>query len=215
MPRLYRWFIQRKKFQFIPNASVIPPVKLSAAERSAIYERFTSTDKSLIVFFGFIHSQKGIEFILEMADPAKHHIVLIGAHNDTDPYYKALTQKIKQGPCRNNVTVTGFLPAADTAKILAAADAVVLPFRAGGGIWNTSLHAAAIQGTFTLTTSRERHGYDSSNNIYYARPADIEDMRQALHLYIGRRNLDAALSQYESWESIAKKHIDLYRDLLS
>jgi glycosyltransferase involved in cell wall biosynthesis len=214
MPRLYRWFIRNKNFRFIPNASAIPHVRLSASERIEIHSRFTSTDKSLLAFFGFLYPHKGIEFLFEIADPAKHHIVLIGAFNADDPYYQAVMQKIEQGPWRNNITVAGFLPAIETAKILSAADAVVLPFRDGGGIWNTSLHAAAIQGTFTLTTSRECHGYVSSENIYYARLDDTEDMRQALNLYIGRKNSDAALNQSETWESIAKKHIDLYHDLL-
>jgi glycosyltransferase involved in cell wall biosynthesis len=215
MPKRYRWLIRYKEFRFIPNASVIPHVKLSAAERIAIHDRFTSTDKALLVFFGFIYPQKGIESLFEIADPAKHHIVLIGPINDADPYYKALIQKVMQGPLRNNFTVAGFLPEVETAKILAAADAVVLPFRDGGGIWNTSLHAAAIQGTFTLTTSQESHGYVNSENIYYARPADTEDMRQALNLYIGRKNSDVALSQYATWASIARNHIDLYRNLLA
>jgi glycosyltransferase involved in cell wall biosynthesis len=214
MPKTYRWFIRHKVFRFIPNASAIPRAKLSSAERIDIHSRFTSTDKALLVFFGFLYPHKGVELLFEIADPAKHHIVLVGSFDVTAPYYKTIMQKIEQGKWRNNVTVAGFLPAFETAKILDTADAVVLPFRDGGGIWNSSLHAAAIQGTFTLTTSRDRHGYVNSENIYYARLNDIEDMRQALNLYIGRRNSDATLIQSATWETIAKDHINLYHELL-
>ena len=73
---------------------------------------------------------------------------------------------------------------------------------------------AAIQGTFVLTTSRERHGYDPSENIYYARPDDVADMRQALNLYVGHRTVNNATSQYADWDSIADAHVRLYRSLL-
>jgi glycosyltransferase involved in cell wall biosynthesis len=215
MPRRYHWLSKHKKFRFIPNASTIPAVRISDAERAEIHKRFTSSDKSLLVFFGFIYPQKGVEFLFEIADPTKHHIVFIGVINTADPYHKTILEKIEQGPWHNNVTVAGFLPDEETGKILAAADAVVLPFRNGGGMWNTSLHAAALQGTFVLTTSSENHGYVDSENIYYAWPGDVDDMRQALNLYVGRRKSDDSMRQFATWESIAKAHIDLYRVLLA
>ncbi len=215
MPRTYRWLMRHKKFRFIPNASTIPAVRISDAERAEIHKRFTSSDKSLLVFFGFIYPQKGVEFLFEIADPTKHHIVFIGAINSADPYHKTILGKIEQGPWHNNITVAGFLPEGETAKILAAADAVVLPFRNGGGLWNTSLHAAVLQGTFVLTTSLENHGYIDSENIYYAWPGDVDDMRQALNLYVARKNSDASITRFATWESIAKSHIDLYCALLA
>lgn len=215
MPRRYRWLCRFKKFRFIPNASTVPAVKITVSERDEIHQRFTSSEKSLLVFFGFLYPEKGVELLFDIADPTKHHLVLIGAINEADSYYKAVLNKIEQGPWRNNATLTGFLPALETAQILAAADAVVLPFRSGGGMWNTSLHAAAIQGTFVLTTSPENIGYVESENIYYAHPGDIGEMRQALNQYIGRKNSSASLEQYATWESIAKTHIDLYHALLA
>ena len=72
--------------------------------------------------------------------------------------------------------------------MLAAADAVVLPFRSGGGSWNSSIKAAAVQGTFVLTTSTERHGLDPDGNVYYARPSDAKDLMEALRRHLGRRS---------------------------
>src|SRR3989338_3923152 len=58
----------------------------------------------------------------------------------------------------------------------------------------------------SLTTSYEQHGYFPLENIYYGRPGDVADMRQALRLYLGHRNNEAAAAQYITWESIADRH---------
>ena len=114
----------------------------------------------LVAYFGFIHLAKRVELLFEVADPLQHHLVLVGELNSEDEYHKRILYLINRQPWIGKVTVTGFLPAEEAGRILAAADAVVLPFRDGGGIWNTSIHASLAQGTFVLTTSREQHGYD-------------------------------------------------------
>lgn len=214
MPRFYRWLIRRKQFRFIPNASALPRLLLTSRERLAVHERFAPAEKSLLAYFGFIYPHKGVDILFELAVPEKHHIVLIGYFNEVDPYHKAIMERIQQGPWADKVTVTGFLPPDEAARILAAADAVVLPFRDGGGTWNTSLHGAAMQGTFILTTSRERHGYDTSENIYYARPDDIEDMREALRLFAGKKNTAENINRFATWDSIADEHMRLYKTVM-
>ena len=207
MPLWMRWLTKHKEFRYIPNASSIPAAKISDAERRAIRERYLSSEKRLIAFFGFIYPHKQVELLFEIADPATDHIVLIGDLNMNDPYQKSLMEKAEQAPWREHVTVTGFMPPTEAARLLSAADAVVLPFQGGGGLWNTSLHAAAMQGTFVLTTSFDRQGYNSTENIYYAKPGDIEQMRSALQNYAGRK-ID--LPQLPEWDFISKAHVQLY-----
>ena len=84
------------------------------------------------------------------------------------------------------VTFTGFLSHREAAALLAVADAVILPFRAGGGEWNTTIHAAVLQGTFVLTTSSTERGYDETHNVYYAEPDNLTEMRSALDTYARR-----------------------------
>lgn len=210
-----RWLICHKQFQFIPNASAIPRLELSEAERSAIHQQFASLSEHLVVYFGFIYAHKGVDLLFEIVDPAGHHLVLIGEFNHEDSYHKLLLQRVQGGPWAGKVTITGFLSEEQAARVLAAADAVVLPFRDGGGLWNTSLHGAMIQGTFVLTTSSEQRGYDPVRNIYFAQPGDVAEMRKALHLYIGHRNTASDLSQVGTWEAIAKSHETLYRAVLN
>ena len=214
MPAWSRWLIRNKCFDFIPNASTIPEIRLSDAERSVLHKRFTSPANSVVVFFGFVYPNKDVEHLFEILDPARHHLVLICDLDRRNPYHNKILCRMEQGEWAGKVTVTGFLPAADAGRILAMADAVVLPFRDGGGRWNTSVHSALVQGTFVLTTSYEQHGYFPLENIYYGRPGDVADMRQALHLYLGRRNQDAAISQDISWETIANMHKTFYQTLL-
>ena len=207
MPLWMRWLTKHKEFRYIPNASSIPAATLSDAERLAIRERYLSSEKRLIAFFGFIYPHKQVELLFEIADPATDHIVLIGDLDMNDPYHKSLMKKTERAPWAGHVTVTGFMPPTEAARLLSAADAVVLPFQGGGGLWNTSLHSAAMQGTFVLTTSFDRQGYNSTENIYYAKPCDVEQMRSSLQNYAGRK-ID--LPQLPDWDFISKAHVQLY-----
>jgi glycosyltransferase involved in cell wall biosynthesis len=214
MPNWYRWLIWRKQFRFIPNASAIPRTRLSEQEKFAIRSHFAPRPARLIVYFGFVHPAKRVELLFEIADPSQHHLVLICDLNSGDEYHKLILDRVNQPPWTGNVTVTGFLPAEEVGRILAAADAVVLPFRDGGGIWNTSIHAAVAQGTFVLTTAREQHGYNSSSNVYYARPDDVPDMSYALRTQIGSRRPETDADQVSEWETIAEEHMALYTSVL-
>ncbi len=81
-------------------------------------------------------------------------------------------------------------------------------------MWNTSLHGAALQGTFIITTSTDRQGYDAQENVYYARPGDVDDMRRALQHYLGRKNTESNIRRLATWETIAAEHRRLYEDVL-
>ena len=209
-----RFLTRRKRPRFIPNGSPIPRVELSDSERRDIRRRLNSSAKYFVAYFGFIYPHKSVELLFDVPDPRQDHLVLIGPLDQDQPYQRALRERAQREPWKGKVTVTDFLPGEEAARLLAAVDAVLLPFRDGGGVWNTSLQAAAIQGTFVLTTSRERQGFDPSSNIYFSKPGDVADMRSALRQYVGRRNTSRATDGYASWESIAQAHISLYRELL-
>jgi glycosyltransferase involved in cell wall biosynthesis len=210
MAPLYRWLNRRKYVKFIPNASTIPPIQLSEDERSAVRSRFCSPDSRLIAFFGFVYPDRGTELLFQVADPGQHHLVFISDLNSADEYQKSILDQAQRDPWAGSITITGYLPAEEVGQILAAADAVVLPFKDGGGMWNTSIRAAISQGSFVLTTAREQHGYDSTDNTYYARPDDIADMRNALRTYLGKRNSISRVGLRRDWDSIAQAHLALY-----
>ena len=210
------WFMKalvgRDKVRFIPNASSVPQVNLSAAERASLKRSISSGSAQLVAFFGFSYPHKGVDLLFRIADPARHHLVLIGELSPADVYHRQLLALAESAEWRGRVTTTGFVDNVKAAQLLAAADAAVFPYRVGGGIWNSSLHAATDQGTFALTTSKERNGYDAAANVYYARPGDVEEMRQALLRHQGVRKEPG---DRDAWIKIASLHKALYLSLVA
>jgi glycosyltransferase involved in cell wall biosynthesis len=207
---VYRYLIGRKQYRFIPNAATVPRLRICEEDRCLVRERFGASDRKLVVYFGFLFPHKGVDLLFEIADPARHHLVVAGEMNSHDAYHAALRTRISQPPWAGRVTVTGFVAPDEGSLIMAAADAVVLPFRNGGGPWNTSLHGAMLQGVFVLTTSRDRSGYDAEHNVYYAQPGNVDEMRLALDRYMGCRTEEATVDHYVNWATIAAEHQDLY-----
>jgi glycosyltransferase involved in cell wall biosynthesis len=173
---------------FIPNASVLPTVVLGADERASLKAELGCGERQLLAFFGFAYPHKGVEQLFEIADPARHHLVLIGELSKDDPYHAGLLRLAGQQPWRGKVSLSGFSDAGRAARILAAADAAIFPFVCGGGPWNSSVHAAISQGTFTILASREHSGYVPQENIYFAPPGAIEEMRSPQRIGLGSRH---------------------------
>ena len=207
----YRGLANNREIVFIPNASTIPPVALSDEERSAIRIKFNQPDKRLILYFGFAYFPKGIDLLFDIADPNRHYLILACDLDRKDPYQNSILERMQRPDWEHHATTTGYLSTNDLARTLASVDAVILPFRGGGGVWNTSIHGVIAQGTFLLTTSRECHGYDSVRNLYFATPDDVDDMRQALETFAGHRQPPP--SPETCWKDIAEEHIRLYRKI--
>lgn len=208
----YQWIFRHRPFRFIPNAPTIPVVLLTEEQRSSIRREMFPDADHVVGYFGFVSPAKNITALFEIADPAKHHIVLACDLDPSDPYHAEIIKRTRSETWKKKVTVTGFLPPLEVAKILATADAMVFPFREGTGAWNTSIQGAVAQGTFVMTTSRERNGFDEKRNIFYAAPGDLTGMREALACHMGRRALPQDISG--DWSSIAREHVRFYRELL-
>ena len=213
LPWYLRRVIKRKEFRFIPNASSIPAVILSDDERRAIREDFATGDRRLVLSFGFAYPAKGMERLFDLLDPEREQLIVATDLRDDDPYHRLLLEQLRSSRWRDRSRVIGFQAAGDLARIIAASDAVVLPFRDGGGGWNTSLHAVASQGTFAVTTSEDRRGYDAQTNTYYAPRDGLTEMRAAIDEYAGRR-LPPRIGA-DPWQEIAAAHVELYRAVLA
>jgi glycosyltransferase involved in cell wall biosynthesis len=211
MPFWFRVLAARKRFHLVPNGPTVPRIILDDDERATIRERWGARGRALLAFFGLCYEHKGIDDLLAAFDPSRHHLVIVGGIDQADPYQAALLRRVGEPPLREHVTIAGFLPAPEAAQVLAAADAVVLPFRRGGGDWNTSMKAAALQGTFVLTTSTTAHGYDEAANVYWARPGDPADLATALARYLGRRIATPSPDVTgPDWAEIARRHVAIY-----
>jgi glycosyltransferase involved in cell wall biosynthesis len=216
MPLWFKALSAPKTFELIPNAPTIPPSTLNSVQRAAIRAEYLRGGSRLIAFFGFLYEHKGIDDLLSILDPTQDRLLLIGEVKDWDPYQIALVKRLSEAPFLDFVQLTGYLTAEKVSDLLAAADAIALPYRNGGGSWNTSLQAAILQGTFVLTTSNEQHGFDQDINVYYARPGDLNDYRSALALHAGKRPAATNPERMPlTWPEIVKRHVGLYRSYLS
>ncbi|HEV7239986.1 MAG TPA: glycosyltransferase [Thermoanaerobaculia bacterium] len=215
MPPLFRRLVRRKKFRMIANAASIPALELSSAHRAEVRRRFGPEDARLLAYFGFVYDHKGVEDLFAIADPTTDVLILVAELRDDDEYHRRISQLASSSAWAGRCFVTGFLPADEVAEVLAAADAVVLPFRMGGGMWNTSLAAAAAQGTFVLTTSTDGPGYDPERNVQYTVPGDLEEMRRALRNHSGKRVPANDELRRAEWRRIVEDHASLYQELLA
>jgi len=213
IPRLLRFLVPKRKIALISNAAVLPKIALSAAERDAVKREAQCSVGRLIVFFGFSFPHKGVDLLFRIADPKDHCLLFIGPQSAGDPYHQSLRRLAETGAWKGRAAFTGFIGSEQAARLLAAADAAVFPYRTGGGIWNSSLHAAMVQDTFVLTTSLERNGYDASANVYYARPDDVDEMRRALRQHQGVRRT-RPYSADDEWLAIAQQHHQIFTALL-
>lgn len=211
-PRWLRRRLASVAVKYIPNGSTIPQVRLTAMERESV-RRKVSDGRPIIAYFGFAYPNKGVELLFEIADPASHHLLLICNLDASHEYQKRLLDLANSEPWRTHVTVTGFLPAQDVGKYLAAADSVVFPFPGGIGNWNTSVKAALAAGTLVVGTTADtsRVGYDPEQNLYLARCDDITDLQRGLLTYLGRR-VDPG--PQIDWRQIAESHEEFYSAIL-
>lgn len=211
-PKFMRWVFWNKREFFIKNASVIPSNTLNEEQRAQTRLAYLEGQKRLIVFFGFIHSGKNVELLFSIANPETDIICIAGEFNVNDTYHQKIFKLANQDKWINKVRFEGFLDEQKAARLLAAADAIILPFSTGGGVWNTSLQAASNQGSFVITTAKNPTGYDKASNVYYSNINDIDEMRQALDRWQGSK-ISPENNIIHEWELIAKEHNNVYASL--
>jgi glycosyltransferase involved in cell wall biosynthesis len=212
---MLHWALWKKKPVFIRSASTIPRIDLREQEKHVLRMQYLQKQARLIVFFGFVSPDKGVELLFDIADPVSDHIVIAGEIDKGGDYYRDIMRRASAKPWTGKASITGFLPLTNVAALLAVADAVILPFRKGGGEWNTSIHGAVLNGAFVITTSLTQNGYDKKRNVYYAKVDNTQEMRSALDSYSGsRRGYDAEIDKYD-WRNISDEHRTLYRALLT
>lgn len=211
LPGVFRDLVKARQWTFIPNATALPTSTLAPEKRSRLRNQYLNGRKRLIVYFGFVYPNKGIERLFDIANPATDTLIIAGATPDA-VYADQLKGLVDSGAWAGHARFTGFMDVEDAADLLAVADAVVLPFLDGGGEWNTSIHSALAQGTLVITTALEPRGDDPERNLFTAHIDDTEAMRAALDLLAGRKIADSG--REIKWKDIAARHRDFYRGLV-
>ena len=211
VPLLTQMALRKVSLSLIPASSMLPAVALSDDERSEIRGRFLFNCEPLLVYYGFVAPLKGLEVLLEAVSKTRARLIMACDLFPSDDYHKSLLDRVSALGIAARTTITGFLPDRALSEIMAAADAVVLPFRDGAQPCNTSIDGAVAQGTFVLTTSLLHSGYDHEKNIYWAKPGDVDEMIAALDKFAGLRS--ACVPSDSKWRDIAARHLKIYRQV--
>lgn len=212
LPGYVRLALSRIPRAHIPNASVIPVVRLPDLQRVLVRDA-VSRGRELVTFFGFMHPNKGVDRLFEIADPARHHLLFIGALDPDYAYHRTLLAHARTPPWRDHVTFTGHIEPNEVGRLLTASDAVVFPFLEGVGDWNTSVDAALGSGSLVLATSATvQRITDAGDRNLVLLPCDQwRSLRSALQDRLSRRVEPRRTS---GWPAIVQRHLDLYAKAL-
>src|SRR5262249_24892283 len=90
MPWYMRALIRGDTMKLLPNASIVPQARPTDAERDALRQKLGTGARKLVAFFGFSYPHKGVELLFRIANPARHHLLLIGHLAERDAYHREL-----------------------------------------------------------------------------------------------------------------------------
>jgi glycosyltransferase involved in cell wall biosynthesis len=189
----------------------------------------------LVAYFGLVSPSKGLDTLLDALELLAQDVRLLviggaasAAHDR--PYAEQLWQRMRAGPLRERVTITGQSAAADVSGYLLAADVCALPFRDGASFRRGSLLAALAHGLPIATTFPQRQGFraelaglpelrDQANALLVppddaaALAGAIKRLAQSAELRLQLSQGGRALAQAFGWEAIGARHQELYQSL--
>lgn len=148
-----------QRMRKIPLAATVTMHAIPAGERKTLRETLAPGGETLIGYFGFLHPNKGIGYLLASfahlreLRPAVRLLMLSGDTGTTHEYNTTVREEIVRRGIRESVTWTEFLPAADVSRYLQVMDICVLPFADGVTLRRTSFVAAMMHGLPVVTTA--------------------------------------------------------------
>jgi glycosyltransferase involved in cell wall biosynthesis len=187
----------------------------------------------LLAYFGLFNHSKGIEDLLaalaalrEDGQPARLALVGGGA-GSSDPtnaaFMDAMQARIHELALEPFIYRTGYLDETAVGAHLAAADAVVLPFRDGASYRRGSLMAAVHYGCAIITTTPQVNipAFVDGENMRLVPPGDpaalaraLHDLRQQPEQAARLRQGAAALAGQFRWQAIAQSAADFFRRVI-
>ena len=213
-------FSKKLSIKYIPISSNIPKTVLSKEELKSIKLSYCKEDTFLISFFGFINELKGLEVLLEalkqlsVAGDNVKLLCLAALDYENNQYHNKLYKLVKDYGIEDKVIFSGFIKEPETvANLIAASDLCVLPFNAGVSERNGSFLAALNQGVNTITTSKEKKGFEKEQGVYYIPCEASEELVKAIKYFLANK-VEGKQNSMMTWEEIAKAHFKVYEDLL-
>jgi glycosyltransferase involved in cell wall biosynthesis len=206
----------------------------TAARRAVRTELRLPIDAPLLVFFGFVHPVKGLRYLLEALPALRSewpalHLVVVGGFTslalpgaDAAAFEAEIRGQIDALRLRPATTVTGYCPAPEVSRYLAAADLAVFPFTQGATSKSGSLLAAMAHRLPVVATAGDDPVLLDGVNVVLVQPSrDAAALREGVRRVLRNCALGervaaggAAVAAGRSWPKIAEEHALLYRRLV-
>jgi GT2 family glycosyltransferase/glycosyltransferase involved in cell wall biosynthesis len=240
--RLKNWGV--RDVEVIPIGSNIPNKPPSDFDRDQWRaERGVASDTTLLAYFGFLNSTKGLDSLLRALRVLKdgtgqYRLMVVGGGlGASDPTNAATSQALDKLAgdlgVRNELLWTGYLEPQEVSAALLSADMAVLPYADGASFRRGSLLAVLEHGLPVITTqSRDQRANEKmgepeaqpelvdGKNALLVKPGDVSELVAAIKRLSGDSELRgrlaqgaATLAQSFGWEHIASAHKALYERL--
>jgi polysaccharide biosynthesis protein PslF len=187
-----------------------------------------SQSTPVLAYFGFVSPSKGLDTLVEAFGQLQTdaQLLFIAEQPDSNAefagYYKKLEELINKSGKGEKIKWTGFAPDPDVAAYLQSATIAVLPFDDGVSTRRTSLVAALLNGTPTISTlprnSREAPGLAHGENIWLVPPRDPATLADAIEKLLAeaalRPKIGASGQKFArslDWQVIARQHVEFYQ----
>jgi len=183
-----------------------------------------------LLYFGSLHNhQKGIESafkaVKRLVDRNINLVFIIAGEMDyhTNGYHRSVRDLAGNLGLEDRIVWTGYLSETDVGDLMAGSDAGIFAFRDGATMRRTSLICAMRYGLPVVTTFHERftpsffrHGVNCLMTGIDDDPRMAEYLERLLTSESLRTRIGCSARQAVdgfSWETIARKHIELYEGL--
>lgn len=219
----------KNKLVVIPIGSNIDAYEADAEIKEKFFKEHRLDSKAVIIsFFGFIHKNKGVEILLNTLAVLKNKkipifLMLIGELKPDNPYHRRIQHLIDSLGLEDSFYLTGYCTANEASGFLSMSNLCVLPFLDGATFRRTTLITAISHGLAVITTKAEGYvpeGFIDGSNIVLVPVNDKKALVEAI-TSLGqdnalRKKIGTAAREFSerfSWDKIAARHIELYKNL--
>ncbi len=224
------WLV--KKTRVVTMATTIPEITVTDERRTELRLSYGLRQADmLVVYFGLLHPNKGIEKLLDAFQllhgriPATRLLMLSLFDPASNAYHENLQTRVASLGIQHVVLWPGFLPPREVSERLGMADVGFFPFEDGVTLRRLSFMTAMSHGLPILTTvghaGSDLLGLRDGENVLlvnsHASPTDMsaglmqltssKDLRDRLRT--GAR----AWSSTFAWESVVKSMLEVYRSI--
>lgn len=208
-----------RKIRFVPYGTILPEAPPSKEEARS--QLGLPNDQTLLMFFGMLRKDKGVERLIEAMGRIQGNLRLLLVGTPFDWSKEEILEMIRTHGAEKKIeTVLQYIPEREIPNYFAAADALILPYRkeyiGAAGPLKTAL---AFGLPVIATRVRELDEYMKKGKIGVAAEDDrAESIKEAIERFLaigaaGRREMEdngRRLAKGCSWTVVAEQFSEIY-----